>query len=294
MNPGRKDWSRLLEDALWEHRTAYRTLLGMSPYQIVFGKTYHLLVELKHKAFWAVKQCNLAYDHAEEQRKFQLQDKALPSPYRTMSTTLSIGLDSLLEVFKDMFLKVPHKLPPFRGIEHHINLTLGATLPNRSAYRTNPKESKEIKKKEHGPLCHARYSCAKNDGTWRMFIDCRPINNITIRYRHITPCLVYGFNLFSKIYLRSGYHQIRIEVRSMLEILRKNIFVNLDKCIFCTHEVVFLSLVIVSHRVKIDKEKILAKEKSKLILQDKTGVPNEVIPIKIEYESSKPKLKASQ
>ncbi|RDX92305.1 pol, partial [Mucuna pruriens] len=60
-NPSRKDWSRLLEDALWAHRTAYRTPLGMSPYRIVFGKTCHLLY-------------NLAYDQAGEQRKFQLQE----------------------------------------------------------------------------------------------------------------------------------------------------------------------------------------------------------------------------
>ncbi|RDX68172.1 hypothetical protein CR513_52864, partial [Mucuna pruriens] len=64
-NPSRRDWSRLLEDALWAHRTAYRTLLGMSPYRIVFGKTCHLLVELEHKAYLVVKQSNLAYDQNE-------------------------------------------------------------------------------------------------------------------------------------------------------------------------------------------------------------------------------------
>ncbi|RDX73360.1 hypothetical protein CR513_47039, partial [Mucuna pruriens] len=71
-NPSRKDWSRLLEYALWAHRTAYRMSLGMSPYRIVFSKTCHLPVELEHKAYWAVKQCNMAYDQAGEQRKFQL------------------------------------------------------------------------------------------------------------------------------------------------------------------------------------------------------------------------------
>ncbi|RDX98373.1 gag-pol, partial [Mucuna pruriens] len=52
-HPSRKDWSQLLEDALWAHRTTYRTLLGISPYRIVFGKAYHFPVEIERRAYWA-------------------------------------------------------------------------------------------------------------------------------------------------------------------------------------------------------------------------------------------------
>ena len=59
VNYNRKDWSLKLLDSLWAYRTTYKTILGMSPYRLVYGKPCHLPVEIEYKAWWAVKKLNL-------------------------------------------------------------------------------------------------------------------------------------------------------------------------------------------------------------------------------------------
>jgi len=53
-----------------------------------------------------------------------------------------------LQEFKDVFPnEIPRGLPPLRGFEHHIDLLLGASFPNRPAYTSNPQEQRRSKLK---------------------------------------------------------------------------------------------------------------------------------------------------
>ena len=96
---------------------------------------------------------------------------------------------------------------------------LAATIPNRPAYKSNLKETKELQRQVEKLLTkgHVRESMSpcvvsmllmpKNDGTWRMCVDCGAINNITVKYKHPIPRL----DDITKNDLKSGYHQIRMK-----------------------------------------------------------------------------------
>ncbi|XP_048613375.1 uncharacterized protein LOC125587212 [Brassica napus] len=120
----------------------------------------------------------------------------------------------LLLVYKESFMaspspdlapEIPNEnpkgLPPVQGIEHQIDFVLGASLPNRPAYITKPVETKELQKQigdllEKGYIRESLSPCAVpvllvpiKDGSWCMCVDCRAINNITVKYRHPIPRL---------------------------------------------------------------------------------------------------------
>ena len=74
VNSNRKDWSLKLLDSLWAYKTAYKTILGMSPYHLVYGKACHLPMEIEYKAWWVVKTLNLNMGRAGLKRLLDINE----------------------------------------------------------------------------------------------------------------------------------------------------------------------------------------------------------------------------
>jgi len=142
---------------------------------------------------------------------------------------LSEEIKMLLNDFVDIIVdELPNALPPIRSISHHIDLIHGEILPNKATHKLTPQENAEVGRQvqelmDKGLIRESLSACVvqtilspKKGGEWCMCTYSRAINKITIRYRFPLPrmydlmdCLS-GSKYFTKIELKSGYHQIRI------------------------------------------------------------------------------------
>ena len=130
--------------------------------------------------------------------------------------------------FPDVFPKELPGMPPDRDIEFLIELLLGTGPISKTPYRMPTKDLEEIKKqiKELLDKGYIRPSSSpwgspvllveKKDGSLRMVVDYRGLNEVTIKNKYPLSMIndlfdqLQGAKVFSKIDLRSGYHQLKI------------------------------------------------------------------------------------
>jgi transposase InsO family protein len=147
----------------------------------------------------------------------------------TSSHSSNPDTQSLFTEYSDVFpSQLPNHLPPQREIDHRIELTQTSPPTLRPVYRMSPAELDELKKQldeliaagfikpSKSPFGAPVLFVKKKDGSMRMCVDYRDLNQITVKNRYPLPRFeelfdrLKGAKYFSKIDLRSGYHQVRI------------------------------------------------------------------------------------
>jgi hypothetical protein len=122
----------------------------------------------------------------------------------------------------------PKGLPPHRTYDHRITLLPGVQPVNVKPYRYSPQQKDEIERQikdmllqgiiraSQSPFASPVLLVRKKDGTWRFCVDYRHLNAVTVKDRYPMPVVdelldeLAGAQFFTKLDLRSGYHQIRL------------------------------------------------------------------------------------
>nr|GFC17123.1 retrotransposon protein, putative, Ty3-gypsy subclass [Tanacetum cinerariifolium] len=181
------------------------------------------------------------------------------------------------EVFPENF----PGLPPARPVEFQIDLISRAVPVARVPYRLAPSEMKELSEQlqelsdkgfirpSSSPWGAPVLFVKKKDGSFRMCIDYRELNKLTVKNRYPLPRIDDLFDqlqrssIYSKIDLRSGYHQLRNEkeheehLKAILGLLKEEkLYAKFSKCEFWILKVQFLGHVIDSRGIHVDLTKI--------------------------------------
>nr|GEW55454.1 putative reverse transcriptase domain-containing protein [Tanacetum cinerariifolium] len=171
----------------------------------------------------------------------------------------------IVQNFPDVFLKDLSGLPPTRQVELQINLKPGVAPVTRAPYQLDSSEMKDLSDqlKELFEKGFVRLSSSprgapvlfvkKRDGSFRMSIDYRELNKLTVKNRYPLPRIddlfdqLQGSSVYSKIDLRSGYHQLRVHEEYI------------PKTTFRTHEfmIVFIDDILIYSKNKKEHEEHL-------------------------------------
>ncbi|KAL4387688.1 hypothetical protein GQ457_09G030390 [Hibiscus cannabinus] len=140
---------------------------------------------------------------------------------------VSVEIQEILQRFHEIFAE-PQGLPPERGHDHKIELVDEKAVIKVKPYRHPANQKNEIEKLigemlEAGIIRDSNSAFAspvvmvkKKDGSWRMCVDYRKLNQLTIKDSFPMPVIeelldeLGDATYFSKLDLRSGYHQIRM------------------------------------------------------------------------------------
>ncbi|GJW43518.1 putative reverse transcriptase domain-containing protein [Tanacetum coccineum] len=135
--------------------------------------------------------------------------------------------------FPEVFSEDLPGLPPARPVEFQIDLIPGAAPVARAPYRLAPSEMKELSdqlqelsdkgfiRPSSSPWGAPVLFVKKKDGSFRMCIDYRELNKLTVKNRYPLPRIddlfdqLQGSSIYSKIDLRSGYHQLRVREKDI-------------------------------------------------------------------------------
>ncbi|GKB47305.1 putative reverse transcriptase domain-containing protein [Tanacetum coccineum] len=187
----------------------------------------------------------------------------------------------IIRDFSEVFLEDLPGLPPARLVEFHIDLIPEAAPVARAPYRLALSEMKELSEQlqelsdkgfirpSSSPWGAPVLFVKKKDGSFRMCIDYRELNKLTVKNHYLLPRIddlfdqLQGSSIYSKIDLRSGYHQLRDKkehedhLKAILELLKKEkLYAKFSKCEFWIPKVQFLGHVIDSRGIHVDPAKI--------------------------------------
>jgi hypothetical protein len=222
------DWKQGIIRLYYQHRLHH--FYSLNNHDSLPSQTIsHVTVSPQHSSLKIVsRQCIKRIIQHNQAACLVLANIEIPST-PSSSTPEHLQTSSILHDFADVFPpELPHQLPPRRDVDHRIELTQSSPPNPRAIYRMSATELEELKKQldellaagfiqpSKSPFGAPVLFVKKKDGTLRMCIDYRDLNKITIKNRYPLPRIdelfdqLHGAQYFSKIDLRSGYHQIRI------------------------------------------------------------------------------------